>query len=57
VPRKTSSKDYSLSTTDLDIVTRYRNWLKEYFENEFEFEGTLFMALGRVKDSLLSSYR
>ena len=56
-PRKASSKDYSLGPTDVEIVTKYRVWLKEYFQQEFEFEGTLFMALSRVKDTLLSSYR
>ena len=34
-PYKSSSKDYSLSPVDFDIVTRYRAWLADYFQNEF----------------------
>ena len=30
-PYKSSSKEYSLSSVDFDIVTRYRTWLAEYF--------------------------
>lgn len=30
-PYKSSSKEFSLSSVDFDIVMRYRTWLAEYF--------------------------
>ena len=30
-PYKSSSKEFSLSAVDFDIVTRYRTWLADYF--------------------------
>ena len=53
-PYKSSSKEFSLSTVDLDIVTRYRIWLAEYFENEFNYEATLFMNLSKVREFILN---
>lgn len=53
-PYKSSSKDYSLSAVDYDIVTRYRIWLAEYFENEFNYEATLFMNLSKVREFILN---
>lgn len=53
-PYKSSSKEYSLSAVDLDIVTRYRTWLSEYFENEFNYEATLFMNLSKVREFILN---
>jgi len=53
-PYKSSSKEYSLSAVDLDIVTRYRAWLSEYFENEFNYEATLFMNLSKVREFILN---
>lgn len=52
-PFKASSKEYSLSHTDYDIVTSYRKWLAEYFEKEFNYESTLYMNLNKVKDLLI----
>ena len=49
-PFKASSKEYSLSSNDFDIVNGYRKWLAEYFENEFNYEATLFMNLTKVKE-------
>lgn len=49
-PFKSSSKEYSLSAVDLDFVTRYRTWLAEYFEMEFNYEATLFMNLSKVRE-------
>ena len=53
-PYKSSSKEYSLSTVDFEIVTRYRTWLAEYFENEFNYEATLFMNLSKVREFIFS---
>ena len=53
-PYKSSSKEYSLSTVDADIVTRYRTWLAEYFQNEFNYEATLFMNLTKVREFIFS---
>ena len=53
-PYKSSSKEYSLSTVDFEIVTRYRTWLAEYFENEFNYEATLFMNLNKVREFIFS---
>jgi len=53
-PYKSSSKDYSLSAVDYDIVTRYRAWLADYFENEFNYEATLFMNLSKVREFILN---
>lgn len=53
-PYKSSSKDYSLSHVDADIVTRYRTWLGEYFQNEFNYEATLFMNLSKVREFIFS---
>ena len=49
-PFKASSKEYSLSANDFEIVNSYRKWLAEYFENEFNYEATLFMNLTKVKE-------
>ena len=49
-PFKASSKEYSLSSNDFEIVNSYRKWLAEYFENEFSYEATLFMNLTKVKE-------
>ena len=53
-PYKSSSKEYSLSAVDFDIVTRYRSWLSEYFENEFNYEATLFMNLSKVREFIFN---
>ena len=53
-PFKASSKEYSLSSNDFDIVNAYRKWLSEYFENEFNYETTLFMNLSKVKEFILN---
>lgn len=53
-PYKSSSKEFSLSAVDLDIVTRYRAWLAEYFQTEFNYEATLFMNLNKVREFILS---
>ena len=53
-PYKSSSKEYSLSAVDFDIVTRYRSWLADYFENEFNYEATLFMNLSKVREFIFS---
>ena len=39
---------------DFEIVTRYRTWLAEYFENEFNYEATLFMNLNKVREFIFS---
>ena len=53
-PFKASSKEYSLSSTDFDIVNAYRKWLADYFENEFNYEATLFMNLSKVKEFIMN---
>lgn len=53
-PYKASSKEYSLSAVDFDIVTRYRTWLAEYFESEFNYEATLFMNLSKVREFIIN---
>ena len=53
-PYKSSSKDFTLSPVDFDIVTRYRAWLAEYFQNEFNYEATLFMNLSKVREFIFN---
>jgi hypothetical protein len=53
-PYKTSSKEFSHSKIDFEIVTRYRNWLAEYFTNEFNYESTLFMNLNKVREFIFN---
>mmetsp|Transcript_39538 Transcript_39538/g.51782 ORF Transcript_39538/g.51782 Transcript_39538/m.51782 type:complete len:198 (+) Transcript_39538:479-1072(+) len=53
-PYKSSSKEFSLSVVDLDIVTRYRAWLADYFQNEFNYEATLFMNLSKVREFIFN---
>ena len=35
-------------------MTRYRAWLAEYFQTEFNYEATLFMNLNKVREFILS---
>jgi hypothetical protein len=35
-------------------VKKYREWLAEYFETEFNYESTLFMNLNKVREFLLN---
>ena len=35
-------------------MNAYRKWLAEYFENEFNYEATLFMNLSKVREFILN---
>lgn len=35
-------------------MTRYRTWLADYFENEFNYEATLFMNLSKVREFIFN---
>ncbi|CDW77815.1 alpha telomere binding protein [Stylonychia lemnae] len=50
LPLKLSSKDYTMTLQDRDIIKRYREWSKEYFLNEFLYESQLYITLSKVRD-------
>ena len=35
-------------------MNAYRKWLAEYFENEFNYESTLFMNLSKVREFIMN---
>jgi hypothetical protein len=53
-PYLSSSKEYTLTAADQDIVSRYRLWLQDYFANEFNYESTLYMSLNKVREFILN---
>jgi len=55
MPYKSSTKDYSLGLIDRDIVKRYRLWLTDHFKNDFQYETSSILNLGRLNDS--NSYK
>jgi hypothetical protein len=36
------------------MVKKYRDWLSEYFSNEFNYESTLFMNLNKVREFIVT---
>ena len=53
-PYQSSSKEFTLTQQDHDIVSRYRAWLQDYFANEFNYESTLYMSLNKVREFIMS---
>ena len=49
-----SSKDYTLTANDTEMVTKYRQWLQDYFKSDFAYETTLFMHLNKVKEFIMN---
>ena len=49
-PSSASSCNYSLAPIDVEMVKKYREWLADYFMNEFNYESTLYMNLNKVRD-------
>ena len=52
LPYKQSSKEYSLGIIDRDIVKRYRQWMIEYFKNEFQYDKTSTFTLSKVREAI-----
>jgi len=53
-PYMSSSKEFTLSRQDKEIVGRYRLWLQNYFKDEFSYEATLYMNLNKVKEFIMN---
>ena len=45
-----SKKEYSFSSQDKQMIDKCRKFLRDYFENEFIYDNTLYMTLNKVRD-------
>jgi len=53
-PSSASSTNYNLTAADADIVKKYRDWLTDYFNQDFNYESTLYMNLNKVREFIVN---
>lgn len=51
-PYMMSGTGYSLTNVDQDKVKKLKDWSRNFFQNEIVYEGTLFMTLNKVRESI-----
>ena len=50
IATSSSKKEYSFSPQDKQMIDKCRKFLRDYFENEFIYDNTLYMTLNKVRD-------
>jgi len=49
-----STREYTLTQFDRDRVSQYREWLKTYFTEKFNYEASIYMQLNKVKEFIFN---